>query len=49
MTSNPFYAFGIGMAAVSLLLFVFAKQKHGAIACVLVAALSGWVGTFHDA
>ncbi len=49
MTTNPFYAFAIGMLVMGLLTSLFTRNKYSAMACVLVAALSAFVGTFHNA
>lgn len=49
MTTNPFYAFGVGMCVMGLLFLMFSRQKYGAFACFLVGVLSAFVGTFHNA
>lgn len=47
MTHNPFYAFAMGMGVMGLFFLVFRRNKYSAVACLLVAALSAFVGTFH--
>jgi hypothetical protein len=49
VTTNPFYAFGLGVAVMGLLMAMFSKNKYSATACLIVAVLAGFVGTFHNA